>query len=97
MYASVRRYQFPPTAVEDIKRLIGERFVPRVSQAPGFIAYYVVDAGEGVVCSVSVFQDRNGIDESDRLAAAWVKEDLAQYYPNPPEITEGEVVVHRTG
>jgi hypothetical protein len=42
-------------AVDELMRRVEEGFVPIISNAPGFIAYYALDAGEGVVASISIF------------------------------------------
>ena len=54
MYAAVRRYEGitdPPEA----GRLVGESFLPLLEHVPGFIAYYRIDAGNGVMASLSVY------------------------------------------
>ena len=96
MYASIRRYKTSPGAAAELARRVNQGFVPIISQAPGFVAYYVVDAGNDVVASVSVFQDQAGSEESNRMAADWVKENIASLLPAPPEITAGAVTVHKT-
>jgi hypothetical protein len=45
--------------------------------------------------STTVFQDKAGAEESNRKAATVVRESLASLLPNPPQITAGEVVVHK--
>jgi hypothetical protein len=92
MYVSVRRYQVDPSNVEEIVRRVEEGFVPIVSQAPGFIAYYAIDQGGGTIASINVFEDEAGAQESDRRAADWVKT-VASLIPNPPEVTAGTVRV----
>jgi hypothetical protein len=57
------------------------------------MGYYVIDGGGGNLASVSIFEDRAGIEESDRRAAQWAGENLADLKLSGPEITEGEVVV----
>jgi hypothetical protein len=95
MYATVRRYE-GITNPDEAGRRVNESFVPLVSQLPGFIAYYWVDAGRGVMISTSVFQDQASAQESNRKAADWVRQNnLASLYPNPPQITAGEVVAHK--
>ncbi|MEU8004695.1 hypothetical protein AB0B66_26345 [Catellatospora sp. NPDC049111] len=74
---------------------MAEGFVPIISAVPGLLAYYWVDAGNGVMVSTSVFASRDGADESNRMAADWVKDNLASLLPNPPQISAGEVVAHR--
>jgi hypothetical protein len=93
MYATVRRYDGVTDPAEAGRR-VNEGFVPLISKMPGFVAYFWADAGGGVMVSTSVFQDKAGVDESNRLAADWVRENLAPLLPNPPQITAGEVVAH---
>lgn len=91
MYAAVRRYEGITDHVE-AGRLVRERFVRLLEQVPGFVAYYWVDAGDGVMASVSVFDSREGADRSVEIARAWVAENAPTLFPNPPRVTEGPVV-----
>jgi hypothetical protein len=94
MYATVRRYEGVTNPTE-AGRQVRETFLPVISEIPGFVAYYWVDAGGGVMISTSVFRDKAGAEESNRRAAAVVRESLASLLPNPPQVTAGEVVVHK--
>jgi hypothetical protein len=94
MYATVRRYEGVTNSSEAARR-VKETFLPVVSKIPGFVAYYWVDAGGGVMISTSVFKDKAGAEESNRRAAAVVRESLASLLPNPPQVSAGEVVVHK--
>jgi heme-degrading monooxygenase HmoA len=96
MYASIRRYKTSPGAAAEIAQRVNQGFVPIISQAPGFVTYYVVDAGNDLVASVSVFQNQAGAEESSRMAADWVKQNIASLFSGPPEITAGAVTVHKT-
>jgi hypothetical protein len=72
--------------------------VPSLSESPGFSGYYLIDAGNGVMSSISVFDTSEHADESTRVASSWVREQgLETALPNSPKITSGEVVVHKTG
>ena len=101
MYATVRRYE-GVTDAEEAGRRVSEGFVSILREMPGFVAYYWVDAGDGVMVSTSIFEDeeataaifedQEGVEESNRRAAEWVRENLAELLPNPPQITAGKVV-----
>ncbi|MFE9622960.1 hypothetical protein [Streptomyces sp. NPDC006527] len=93
MYAVVRRYE-GVTDPAEAGRQVNEGFVPLLRQVQGFVAYYWVDAGEGVMVSTSVFQDRAGAEESTRRAGDFVRDRLAALLPNPPQVTAGEVMAH---
>ncbi len=95
MYSSIRRYKVNPGAVSETALRVNEGFLPIISEAPGFVSYYVLDVGNDTVASVSVFQDQAGAEESNRMATGWVKQNIASLFAGPPEITSGEVVAHK--
>jgi hypothetical protein len=94
MYATVRRYE-GVTDPGEAARLVDEGFLPIISEIPGFVAYYWVNAGDGVMVSTSVFEDQSSEEESNRRAADYVRQNMASLLPNPPQITAGEVVAQR--
>lgn len=95
MYGAVRRYEGITNDAE-AGRLVRESFVPLLEHVPGFIAYYWIDAGDGVMASLSLFEGQEGADKSVEIAHAWVAEHAATLFPNPPRVTEGPVVASAT-
>lgn len=91
MFATVRRYE-GVTNPDEAARLVKEGFAPLLSRIPGFLAYYWIDAGEGVMISTSVFEDKAGAEKSNRMAAEWAAQNLAALLVKAPQITAGEVV-----
>lgn len=53
----------------------------------------MVGADEGVVATISVFEDEAGAEASNRLAAEYVRENVEPLIEGPPEITQGGVLV----
>jgi hypothetical protein len=94
MYVAVRRYE-GATDPQRVAQLVDEIFVPIISELPGFVAYYAVDAGDGVVLSTSVFEHKDAEEQSTFLAGEFVAEHLATLLPNPPQITAGEVLTFK--
>jgi hypothetical protein len=75
-----------------VAKRVREGFVPLISEHRGFVAYYFVDdSEEGVIFSTSVFEDQADEADSNRLAADWLKANIAELLPNPPVITAGHV------
>ena len=95
MYATIRKYETNAGAAAEIARRVDEGFLPIISKATGFFAYFALDTGNDTVASISVFQDKAGADESNRMAADWVNENIASLFASPAEITDGEVLVHK--
>jgi hypothetical protein len=78
-----------------VGQLVEEDYVPLISEMPGFVAYYLVDAGDGVTVSTSVFEHKDAEEQSTFLAGEFVAEHLAPLMPNPPQVTAGEVVAYK--
>ena len=96
MYVAVRRYE-GVTDPQRVGQLVEEDFLPIISEMPGFIAYYCVDAGDGVMVSTSVFEHKDAEEQSTFVAGEFVAEHLAPLLPNPPQVTAGEVEASKTG
>ncbi len=95
MYAAIRRYHTDPDSVDEIARRVNEEFVDIISDMPGFVAYFALNAGQGEVGSVSVFEDQQSAEESNRVAEEWVNENLGELLPTPPDFAAGEVVAYK--
>jgi hypothetical protein len=92
MYIVVRRYEHVAHgSVDEAIRRLNESFVPVISEVRGFVAYYAMKV-RGGLASVSVVTDRTGADESNGLAATWMRENRAQSAWNPVQLLAGEVV-----
>ena len=96
MYVAVRRYE-GVTDPQKVAQVAQEGFVPIISRMPWFAAYYLIDAGDGVVATTSVFQHKAAEQESTFRAGGFVAEHLAPLLPNPPQITAGEAVAYEVG
>ena len=96
MHASVRKYKVDPGQMDEVSRRVEERFVSRVSQLPGFGAYHVVDAGNGILITVTLGEDPEAVDQSADLAAEFVRDELSDVEIERVEAATGDVTVSRT-
>ena len=98
MFATIRRYEaIDQSRTSELVKKADETLVPSLSELPGFSGYYLIEAGNGVMSSIGLFDTKAHADESTRLASEWVREQkLETALPNAPKITSGEVVVHKT-
>jgi hypothetical protein len=99
MHASVRRYELGAGsrgigAVRELMRRSEEELVPRVRDVDGFAGFYIVDTGDGVIASVSLFQHDGGAEEGNALIKRFFKERLQGLLQANPQVTQGEAVVH---
>ena len=98
MHVTIRRYEsIDQSRKSELVKKVDENLIPKLSELPGFNGYSLIDAGSGVMTSVSFFDTATQADESTRIAGSWLRESkLETVLPTPPKITSGEVVVHKT-
>jgi hypothetical protein len=61
-----------------------------LSERPGFQGYWAVDAGDGVLATITVFETEEAALESTTAAAAWVRDSLPELASLPPQVTAGK-------
>jgi len=92
MYAVIRAY----AGNSDLADALAEREADvrqLISGIKGFKAYYLLKLAEGT-STVSVFEDREGAEESSRAAAAWLAENLPDANVAAPYVTAGDVLLN---
>ena len=74
-YAAVRRYRTnEDVTFEDIRPAL-DSFVPLIRES--VIAYYVLDARDGVFATISICEDKDKLETTNRVATEWLKQYLA--------------------
>jgi hypothetical protein len=98
MHATVRRYEgVDVSRTDELATKVNESLIPSLSKLPGFTGYYLIEAGDGVMTSISLFDTSAHADESTGLASDWVRDEkLEAALPNPPKITFGEVIARKS-
>ena len=99
MYATIRRYEaVDADRASEVVKKVDQELAPKLSELPGFHGYYLVDAGDGVLTSIGLFDTAENADESTDVASRWIGEErLHTALPSAPKITRGEIVVDQTG
>jgi hypothetical protein len=91
MYVSVRNYAGNRDLADALVN--NEAEIRNILTAiDGFRAYYLVRTLDSTV-SVSVFDDADGAEESNRQAAEWLRENLPDLAVAAPQISAGDVLV----
>jgi hypothetical protein len=96
MHATIRSYQgVDQSRTAELTAKVNQALLPKLSELPGFAAYYLVDAGNGIITSVSLFETREQGEESTKFVSRWIRDEkLDTMIPNEPKITSGKVVAH---
>jgi hypothetical protein len=98
MHATVRRYEgVDESCTAELTKKAGETLMPSLSKLPGFNGYYLIEADNGIMTSIDLFETSTQASDSTRVAAEWIRdEQLESALPNPPKVTDGKVVAHKT-
>ena len=91
MYATIRHYAGNPAFADALAARRNE-VLDVVQSVDGFRAYYLIRTAGGTV-SVTVCDSPGGAEETNRLAANWVRQNMPEAASSPPEVTVGEVVI----
>ncbi len=92
MHAVIRRYRVRLGTVEQAARYAEKWFVPLVRKLPGFVMYYLLDAGNDTLASIGLFESRDGAESAAQLARDWFEDEWPSFRPLPPEVVVGEIV-----
>ena len=95
MHATIRRYDgVDQNRSVELTSKANETLLPKLEKLPGFLGYYLVEAGNGVFTSLSLFETPEQGLESTKIVATWIRDEkLDTIIPNEPKITSGKVVV----
>jgi hypothetical protein len=96
MHATIRRYEGVDTArTDELASKVNETLVPQLRELPGFAGYFLIEAGNGVLTSLGLFETSEQADQSTKLVTKWISDEhLNSAIPNAPKITTGKVVAH---
>ena len=109
MYASVRHYTMGAGSHDALMHRVDEEFAPAISKEPGFVGYFMLDTNQEpglgpfaldpgdatTVEAVSIFHDKASAEQSNELAADYVRENLGEFQLTLTEVSGGEVLVSR--
>jgi hypothetical protein len=95
MFATIRRYEgVDQNRSAELTRKVNESLLPKLNKVPGFEGYYLIEAGNGVFSSLSLFETPEQGMDSTKIVATWLRDEkLDTVIPNEPKITSGKVVV----
>jgi hypothetical protein len=99
MHATIRRYEGVDAArTNEVVGKVNETLVPQLRKLPGFAGYYLIEAGDGVLSSLGLFETSEQADESGKLVSKWITdEQFSTVIPAAPMITSGKVVARSNG
>ena len=78
---------------------VGPRFLEKKADiekvlrgVPGFAGYRLLSTPDGIA-SVTICETKDGCDASAKVAATWIRENMPDLAPKPPQIISGESLI----
>lgn len=93
MYASIRRHYFNPNLTDDVLSWAKLHFVGQLQDIEGFVSYQGMDLGDGELLFVTVFENKSGAEEANRLATEASETRWRDLERGPPLMDVGRVRV----
>ena len=99
MHATIRRYEgVDMTRTNEVASKVNQTLVPQLRKLPGFTGYYLIEAGNGVLSSLGLFETSGAgrrVHEGRREVDH--RRELQHGDSNAPKITSGKVVAQSNG
>ena len=91
MYLVIRKFSGMRTVAEAARR--AESGIGKLmKESPGFLGYYIFDAGNGIAGSVTLFATEQAAHDANEKALTWVHGSLVDLMDGEPEVVTGEVL-----
>ena len=89
MYVPIRKYD-DVYDFSSISKKLTESFAPKLYEINGFVRYCIVDIGNDSLLSISTFENKRVMEESESLAKDWRDNHPEGHMGNPTHIFHGE-------
>ena len=86
MYIAIRRLKVQPGVFDEVVQRDERGLIPLLRSAPGFVEFNLVQIGEDMGVSITIFETQEQADEANRRAADWVKQHIVPRVAGPAEV-----------
>ena len=93
MFVAVRKYHLRRGSTAEWAQRVQTGFVPLMRELEGFKGYYLLDGGQDVVITISMFDSADAALVSNEKAADWVRHNVLELARGMPEVMVGDVLV----
>ena len=96
MHATIRRYEgVDQNRTVELTNKVNATLLPKLKELPGFGGYFLIEAGNGIFSSLTLFETPEQGKESTKFVATWIRDEkLDAMIPNEPKITSGRLVAN---
>ncbi|MDQ4004215.1 MAG: helix-turn-helix domain-containing protein [Actinomycetota bacterium] len=83
-YGAIRRYKTSEDVTFEEVRSALDSLVPLIRER--VIAYYVLDAEDGIIAAITICEDKDKLETTNRVIAEWLKQYLASSIVSQEEV-----------
>ncbi len=97
MYAQIREYDSirGGHTADQVCKEIERTGAALFEEIPGFVDYFVLELADGGLLTVSLYEDRAGVEAGKKVSAKWnLTESLNSLPEKPDHVFEGQVRIH---
>jgi heme-degrading monooxygenase HmoA len=76
-YARIANYNMVTGTFPELTDMAERGVLPLFAKQPGFVDYGLIDVGANKVISISIWESREVAYEAGNVAAAWIKDNIA--------------------
>jgi heme-degrading monooxygenase HmoA len=97
MYALIRRLKVQAGTFDEVVRRDEGGLVPLLRSAPGFVEFDLVQVGDDMGVSITIFETQEQLEEANGRAAEWIRQNVAPLAAGPAEAVAAGAVRIRKG
>src|SRR3954447_10586996 len=77
MHTVIRRYRIDDGDVDDVMHRVDIGFADSLAREPGFVSYECLKTAPDGLTTISTFTSESGCERSNRMAGAFVRDELS--------------------
>ena len=93
MFIVIRKYTVQRGAASVWAQRVRDGFVPLLRQMPGFVGYHLIESGQDVIATITMYENAHEALASSELAAEWVRDNVMELTKGVPEYTVGSALI----
>ncbi len=93
MFVAIRKYHVRRGSAAEWAQRVETGFVPLMRELEGFQGYYLLNGGQDVLITISMFDSADAALASNAKAADWVRHNVLELARGMPEVMVGDVLI----
>ena len=97
MFIVIRKYRVQRGMGAELAGRVREGFLPLLERMPGLRGHHLLEAGQDVLVTITMFDGADGALASSEVAAEWARDNVLEFVRGVPEIMVGDALISESG